>query len=1116
MSVDLPEGTRLAQYRVERVVGRGATGVVYLAHEEQLERPVALKLLADELSGDARFRERFLRESLLAAGIEHPHMLPVYAAGDVGGDLFIAMRFVEEGDLAGVISRQGRLDPDQAVGIVAAVADALDAAHRRGLIHRDVKPGNILVDGAGNAYLADFGLAADTSERSGETGFAGTLTYAAPEQIRGDVIDGRADLYALGCVLFECLTGRPPFQATSPAAVLFAHLEQDPPALSALRPDLPKSLDAVFACALAKEPDDRFPTGAAMVAAVRAALGGKARGRRRWALLTAAVVVAAAAGAALQLGGGDAPAPAFAAHSVGAVDIATRQPAGDVRLGQDSSVVSLDGAIWAATGDGGLYRINPSTLATRRVDANAGTAGIVAASGYIWELSSRGTRLRRIEPAYDTSRAFRLPGREGLVGVAAGDGAVWVLQNGPVERARVLRIDPANGHVTARFRTRMGWPSYIAYDDGAVYIAQDASGSLIRLNANSGRVDWRQRLHGWVAGLAAAGGAVWLSVGSDLGVWRFDEDSGRRLGLVHTGLGAGPLAEAGSTIWVSNRLVGTVTGIDLSSLRPRTIAIGHAPGAVALAGGKLWVPMGASAPSRAASLSGHSAKVAHFALWEPFGTPDFAATSASQFQPPGQFEVAYATQAKLYTYHDPDAAHTGAELVPEIAAAMPSTSVDGRTVTIPVRPGYRLSPPSGEVVTAETMRHSIERALAPTVGGAGATVIDDIAGEAAFRSGLRPHISGLSVHGSALVIKLTRRDPLLAERLATPPFAAVPADAPYTTIGDLPSAGPYYLASSTDTEAVLKRNPYYTGSRPHRLDSIIYGFGLNTRSVVTGVEHGRFDYVSGWTDPSTALSPTGKAALRFGPGSTAAARRDQRWFEIPQLQTWFYFLNTHHGVFRSPRMRQAMRSVVDSQAFAAAAHGTPTGRLIPATLPPFARAPAMSADLRRAHRLARPFRGRRVIEAECGPGCQPWQPLMEQTLRSLGLRVEVRNSGDSYRKALRTGQWDVIDDGWYDYSDLADAGQPFADMFQPGTAAGVLPPHWQAQLDAANALSGSARVHALASFDGRLETQYIPIVAATQPGATALFSERLGCIHFSPTYPGVDIGELCVHGTPSH
>jgi tRNA A-37 threonylcarbamoyl transferase component Bud32 len=254
--------------------------VVYLAEEARPRRKVALKLLAPELAQRETFRQRFLREQELAASIDHPHVLPVYDAGEADGVLWLAMRYVDGMDLRALLAGKGPLPPAQALEIVTQVADALDAAHERGLVHRDVKPGNILLapaggGGAEHAYLADFGLtrrADDASELTGSGQVLGTVDYVAPEQVEGGSVDGRADQYALVCVLIECLTGVVPFRRSTELAVLWAHVHHQPPRLGELRSGLPAALDGVLARGLAKAPADRYPTCASLATAARDAL----------------------------------------------------------------------------------------------------------------------------------------------------------------------------------------------------------------------------------------------------------------------------------------------------------------------------------------------------------------------------------------------------------------------------------------------------------------------------------------------------------------------------------------------------------------------------------------------------------------------------------------------------------------------------------------------------------------------------------------------------------------------------------------------------------------------------------------------------------------------------
>jgi serine/threonine-protein kinase len=279
VSADPRVGTELAGYRIEALLSRGGMADVYRAVDSRLGRRVALKLLAPDLAGDERFRERFLRESRLAASLDHPNVIPIYEAGEAEGLLYIAMRFVEGSDLRTLLAQEGPLEPVRTFSLLAPVAEALDAAHARGLVHRDVKPGNVLITSEGgreHVYLSDFGLTKQASSESGvtETGqFVGTADYVAPEQIDGRPVDARSDQYSLGCVLHECLTGEPPFHSDRLMAVLWAHMTNEPAAASARNSELPAAIDPVIARALAKDPSERYGSCRELLEAARLALG---------------------------------------------------------------------------------------------------------------------------------------------------------------------------------------------------------------------------------------------------------------------------------------------------------------------------------------------------------------------------------------------------------------------------------------------------------------------------------------------------------------------------------------------------------------------------------------------------------------------------------------------------------------------------------------------------------------------------------------------------------------------------------------------------------------------------------------------------------------------------
>jgi serine/threonine protein kinase len=280
MVTGLAPGSVVGGYRIESQLGAGGMAVVFRARDEGLDRVVALKVLTPAMAGDAEFRERFIRESRAAARVDHPHIIPVHGAGESDGVLYLAMRFVSGGDLRSLIQREGPLTGERAAFLLSPVASALDAAHAAGLVHRDVKPANILIDTSpgrpDHPYLSDFGLAKGAASTTGLTGagqFLGTPDFAAPEQISGKPTSAQADQYALACVAFTVLTGTLPFARDTSLAVLWAHMYDPPPVVHASRRDLPAAVDGVLARALAKNPGQRYRTCGEFTDALRGALG---------------------------------------------------------------------------------------------------------------------------------------------------------------------------------------------------------------------------------------------------------------------------------------------------------------------------------------------------------------------------------------------------------------------------------------------------------------------------------------------------------------------------------------------------------------------------------------------------------------------------------------------------------------------------------------------------------------------------------------------------------------------------------------------------------------------------------------------------------------------------
>jgi tRNA A-37 threonylcarbamoyl transferase component Bud32 len=453
-------GSTLGSYRVDAELGQGGMGVVYRAEDLRLRRMVALKVLRASLADDDGYRERFLRESRLAASIEHAAIVPIYEAGETDGLLYIAMRFVDGVDLAELLRREGPLAPERAVTLVGQLGSALDAAHARGLIHRDVKPSNALIgtDGDGeHAYLVDFGITQDTASQQRLTAtdqLVGTLDYLAPERIRGEPVDGRADIYALGCVLFECLTGQPPFVRASQASAIYAHLEEQSPRVSDLRPDLPKALDDVVARALAKDRADRWQTGAELRAAAQRAISSgapaRARLRLRGRLAAAALVaLAVAAGAALLFGGDDGTGLAIIdANTVGVIDAAGGGIMAQYSVGRDPGAIAAGaGSVWVANRlDGTVSRITRARREVVPIPVGGEPTGLAYGAGSLWVADGQGRKVTQLDPQQNKI-VHQYEVGNAAVAVAVGSGAVWVAS---AVDATVARIDLTRGKVSKR------------------------------------------------------------------------------------------------------------------------------------------------------------------------------------------------------------------------------------------------------------------------------------------------------------------------------------------------------------------------------------------------------------------------------------------------------------------------------------------------------------------------------------------------------------------------------------------------------------------------------------------------------------------------------------------
>jgi DNA-binding beta-propeller fold protein YncE/predicted Ser/Thr protein kinase len=538
-------GSTLAGYRIEALIARGGMGVVYRATQLALERPVALKVIARQLAGQAGFRERFLRESRLAARLDHPNVVPVYDAREEDGELIVAMRLVEGGDLRRLIDREGSVEPARALHLLGQIAAALDAAHAAGIVHRDVKPHNILVEGE-HAYLSDFGLAkayAETGPGSG-TSVVGTVEYMSPEQWRGEKVDPSADVYSLGCVLYEALTGIAPF----------ARKQADS------EPEIPVGIEAVIERAVAKDPADRYRTAGALIEAAREREGAAPAKTR--------VLLA------------DRERPTRIGPS------ARRRP----RLGRrakqrlGAAVAAIAGAIvlaYALFGGGGVTVSAP-------IPIGASPLRLAAGEGGVWVTSAPDGTLSRIDPA--THEMVGQPQRlgAGVSGVAVGEGAVWVSDP---RRGQVLRLDPATRRVEARVEVG-GRPGAIAVGGGRVWVADETGRGITAINAGGSQV-FRRAIapHSAPLRLAVGAGGLWVSNASSGAVRRVDLGSATAGEPIPVGRGPAGITVGNGYVWVANSRSATVARVDptIDARIGEPIEVGGRPGGIDAGTSVVWV-----------------------------------------------------------------------------------------------------------------------------------------------------------------------------------------------------------------------------------------------------------------------------------------------------------------------------------------------------------------------------------------------------------------------------------------------------------------------------------------------------------------------------------------------
>jgi DNA-binding SARP family transcriptional activator/ABC-type transport system substrate-binding protein/DNA-binding beta-propeller fold protein YncE len=827
------------------------------------------------------------------------------------------------------------------------------------------------------------------------------------------------------------------------------------------------------------------------------------RGRRRSLLLSAAGLlgVAAALVSVLMPGSRNPAAPGMIQPgSVAFIDARSGRLVGDVPASPGVGFVRSGlGSVWEIEDAGVLLQINPRTRRlTRSISVGVYAGDVAVGEGAVWITDKDSQTLLRVGPRYGDVAHIRLPtsglSRPGVGGgVAVGAGSVWVAQG----LSRILRINPASGQVESS--VPVADANVVAFGGGAVWVASSDLGTLTKIDPRTGTVVATARIGPWICCLAVGGGYVWA--GNDAGLWRLAPD-GRVLDTITTPSQIANIFYGDGALWVAADAAGTVMRIDPRTDAIRRYHIGHLLTGIGVAGPTVAVSVHPNGSDLLAHLSGQVLQVRNHD-WFNSTDPAVAAEPGTAGQPWEQ-QFQYATCAPLLGY--PDApAPGGWRLVPEVAAAWPSLSPDGRTYTFRITPGFRFSPPSGQMVTAATFKYTIERALSPALGpdAPALSVASDIAGVPAYWAGSSPHISGIRATKNTLAITLVHRAPDFPERIALSYFCPVPIGTPTIVNGlpdPIPSAGPYYLSGNLGgVVAVLRRNPNYRGSRPHRLAAIVYREQPRTGEAVAGIEAGHADYVA---EPDLGLAQLAAVARRFGRSSAGGP---PRYFVAPLLATDELAFDTRHGLFADPRLRRAVSYALDRPALAAVLGDLVTDHYLPPGMPaPRERHvyPLTGPDLRRARQLAGPRAGRAVLAVCSDPNCLKIGRIVQADLERIGLHIKLRPYAGAIASAITRPGADIV---------LARVFAPYPDpvAFLKTALGGRFA---QDRLGKLTRLDRSQQLAAASRLELQLMRGPAPLAAIGTPAIPEFFSARVSCHVSQPLQFGADLGSLCLRG----
>jgi YVTN family beta-propeller protein len=811
-------------------------------------------------------------------------------------------------------------------------------------------------------------------------------------------------------------------------------------------------------------------------------------------------------------------------HAVAVIDPSTNEVDQALSVGTGPASLAFDrksGSLWVANvDDETVTHIDPERRQVgQTIPIRGAPTGLAADGGALWVASSRRrdsrVTLTRINTGFDTVEQTERVGD--LAGyhphVALGGGVLWVAP----ELGLLTPVDPQTGSERRPpIETGHSMTDLAVSDDGTVWVVGEDANTVTRVDGSSGATT-PIPVGNVPTGVTVGAGAVWVTLALDDALVRIDARTGAVQKTIAVGRSPVGVAVGAGAVWVANSGDGTVSRIDPKTDEVvTTIPVGAGPEEVAVGAGRVFVSVRPRTLPEAKP--GGTLRVE---LTGGLSTTDTALLYGVM-----DWVVSYEIGALLLNH--PDASGpTGSELEPELAASLPARSKDGRTYTFTIRKGFRFSPPSGEPVTAATMKYSIERVLSPKMESWGATFASDIVGATDYIDGKADHIAGITTDGDKLTFRLVRPAGDFPARISMPFFAAVPDDTPIDAgLGKVASAGPYYVASFDEDEgALLKRNSNYHGSRPRRPRQIRFTFGTGRRQALADVESGAADYAP-VTDSPTKPSEAAPYARRYGPRSEAAKSGRQRYFINPTMWLDHISLNTSRPLFASARLRRAVNYAIDRTALARQGginfllRASPTDQYLPPGMPGFAdaRLYPFRPNLEKARRLAGPEHRTATLHAYSDSASAPQlAQIVKSNLKRIGIDVEIK----LFKRTVIYGKrrYDMLMGGFG--ADLADPenflGQLDGRTLDEGSylnrstvnMANFDDPGFNRRLLAAERLSGPRRYIAYSRIEHDMVRDAAPWIAFSIETSHDFFSARTGCQIYQPVY-GIDLGALCI------